>query len=142
MLLPMPVYSKHFTLEEAREILPEVRQRLRRLQSCVVTLEKQGFRFGPEPIAVEVEGGFSKNGNGKHSFPIEYLEMLKLFQEFGELGIEVKSPSDGLIDFPAFTPDGEEVYLCYLEGEADILYWHTLDGGFSGRRPLAGTFTD
>ena len=31
---------------------------------------------------------------------------------------------------------GEEALLCWHLGEDDIRYWHTVDGGFAGRRPL------
>ena len=138
----MPLHEKHFTLAEARALLNEVRPRVRRLQECVTLLERKGFRFfGSSPVAIELnEIGFSKNGNGKHTFPIEYLELLRLLTELGTMGIQVKSLAEGLIDFPAIAPWGEEVYLCYLEGEADILFWHPLEGGFQGRQPVDGTF--
>jgi hypothetical protein len=32
--------------------------------------------------------------------------------------------------------DGREVYLCWLVGEPGIAWWHDLDAGFGGRRPL------
>ncbi len=59
----------------------------------------------------------------------EYVEELR------QLGAEPKSGVDGIIDFPAML-DGELVYLCWKLGEAEILYWHALDAGFSTRRLL------
>jgi hypothetical protein len=41
----------------------------------------------------------------------------------------------GLIDFPAIR-DEQEVYLCWVEGEDEIAYWHDLDAGFAGRQEL------
>ncbi len=41
----------------------------------------------------------------------------------------------GLIDFPAIR-DGREVYLCWIDGEEDIAFWHELDAGYGGRQPL------
>jgi hypothetical protein len=41
----------------------------------------------------------------------------------------------GLVDFPAMR-DGHEVYLCWEEGEDEIGYWHDLEAGYGGRRPL------
>ena len=52
-----------------------------------------------------------------------------------EVGAQVKDLDAGLLDFPALRR-GEEVLLCWHLGEDDVRYWHALDGGFAGRRPL------
>jgi hypothetical protein len=52
-----------------------------------------------------------------------------------ELGALVKDVDRGLVDFPALR-DGEEVLLCWRVGEDEIGFWHPVDEGFSGRRPL------
>ena len=33
-------------------------------------------------------------------------------------------------------PDGSLVLLCWRLGEEAVTSWHTLDGGFAGRKPL------
>jgi hypothetical protein len=43
--------------------------------------------------------------------------------------------STGLVDFRTMR-DGRAVYLCWRLGEDAIRYWHELDAGFAGRRPL------
>src|SRR3954466_10440836 len=61
-------------------------------------------------------------------------------------GVQVKAPARGLADFPVArrllaSPaerDGEVVLLCWRVGEREIGWWHTVDDGFAGRRPLAG----
>jgi hypothetical protein len=50
-------------------------------------------------------------------------------------GAVVKDPDTGLIDFPALR-QGEEVCLCWRVGEDAIEYWHGLEEGFAGRKPL------
>jgi hypothetical protein len=52
-----------------------------------------------------------------------------------DLGVELKDPAMGLIDFLALR-DGREVYLCWRLGETAIDYWHETDTGFAGRQPL------
>ena len=52
-------------------------------------------------------------------------------------GIEVKDLSSGLVDFYALQ-DGEVVLLCWRSGEREVGFYHTLTGGFAGRRPLPG----
>ena len=53
-----------------------------------------------------------------------------------ELEIVVRDIDRGLIDFPALH-DGREVYLCWELGEERIGFWHELEAGYGGRRPLA-----
>ena len=47
----------------------------------------------------------------------------------------VKDLDRGLVDFPALR-DGEEVLLCWQVGEGEVAYWHGLEEGFAGRKPL------
>jgi hypothetical protein len=51
------------------------------------------------------------------------------------LGGEVKDIDLGLVDFPG-TRNGEEILLCWKLGEKSIGYWHSVDGGFSSRKPI------
>jgi hypothetical protein len=50
-------------------------------------------------------------------------------------GIEIKDLSTGLIDFYA-KRGTEVVFLCWKKGEAAVGFWHTLQGGFAGRKPI------
>jgi hypothetical protein len=52
------------------------------------------------------------------------------------LGVIVKDADRGLVDFPALRENGEEVLLCWQVGEDEIAYWHGLEEGFAGRKPL------
>ena len=52
-----------------------------------------------------------------------------------ELGIVLRDPARGLIDFPA-THLGRQVQLCWQLGEDDLGWWHFPDEGFAGRHPL------
>jgi hypothetical protein len=52
-----------------------------------------------------------------------------------DAGVQVKDLDEGLLDFPA-RRDGEEVLLCWRVGEPEVAYWHGLDEGFAGRKPL------
>jgi hypothetical protein len=50
-------------------------------------------------------------------------------------GIEIKDIATGLCDF--YAKRGEEtVYLCWKKGEEEVAFWHTLEGGFAGRKPM------
>ena len=52
-----------------------------------------------------------------------------------ERGILVRSIDKPLVDFPSMR-EGREIYLCWLDGETDIAFWHETDAGFAGRKPL------
>lgn len=50
-------------------------------------------------------------------------------------GIEIKDLDKGLVDFYA-RRGSEVVYLCWCKGEKQVAFWHTLQGGFPGRKPI------
>lgn len=52
-----------------------------------------------------------------------------------QAGCVVKDLDVGLVDFPSVVND-EQVYLCWKLGEERIRYWHRMDEGFAGRKPL------
>lgn len=58
-----------------------------------------------------------------------------LVEELADLGVELKSLPDGLIDFPSIR-DGRRIYLCWKYDEPQVEYWHELDAGFSGRQEI------
>ncbi|MBI4465866.1 MAG: DUF2203 domain-containing protein [Acidobacteria bacterium] len=55
--------------------------------------------------------------------------------EIERTGCVVKDLDLGLVDFRSIVND-EHVYLCWKLGEERIRYWHRLDEGFAGRKPL------
>jgi hypothetical protein len=67
--------------------------------------------------------------------------VLEYVKELRELGIETKSVTEGLVDFPAIL-HGRMVYLCWKLGEPEVGFWHETDAGFRGRQPLAATGPD
>jgi hypothetical protein len=84
------------------------------------------------------------NGHGNAAREYEQLseqleeetrEMVACAGEIQALGAVVKDLELGLVDFPSLR-DGEDVYLCWRVGEDAIGFWHPVDEGFAGRRPL------
>ncbi len=56
-------------------------------------------------------------------------------EQIESTGCVVKDLDAGLLDFPAILND-EEVYLCWRLGEDRIRFYHGMDEGFAGRKPL------
>ena len=50
-------------------------------------------------------------------------------------GAQVKGFAPLLLDYPG-ERDGVDVLWCWLEGEPDITWYHRIDTGFAGRRPI------
>jgi hypothetical protein len=51
------------------------------------------------------------------------------------LGLTLRDIEKGLVDVPALA-SGRQIWLCWRLGETSIGWWHGLDSGFDGRRPL------
>jgi hypothetical protein len=59
----------------------------------------------------------------------------ELMTEVQQTGAELKGVAPLLVDFAADL-DGVPVLLCWLEGEAELAWYHRADLGFAGRRRL------
>jgi hypothetical protein len=130
---------KTFTAQEANAMLPLVRaivSDLVRLSRDVQERRERlavlgGGRLGrpSDPYQEErtqMEDELDKDTRQLH----EYV------RELERLGVEPKSATDGLVDFPSML-EGRMVYLCWRLGEPEVLYWHELDAGYRGRQSLA-----
>lgn len=59
--------------------------------------------------------------------------------EMEAIGVQVKDLDKGLLDFPCLI-DGRTVLLCWKLGEKEIGFWHSIEDGFAGRKPLDPRF--
>jgi len=127
-----------FTLDEANGLLQWLESQLQRIRSLQIDLSDLNRQL--QVLAQEVRG----NGHGGVARKVEAkrkelnaLETLlhTLTQGVEDRGILLKDLDRGLVDFPALR-EGREVYLCWLLGETTIEFWHDVDTGFAGRRPL------
>jgi hypothetical protein len=50
-------------------------------------------------------------------------------------GVTLRDIGMGLVDIPALA-SGRPIWLCWKLGEDDIAWWHELDTGLAGRKPL------
>ncbi|HET7236284.1 MAG TPA: DUF2203 domain-containing protein [Actinomycetota bacterium] len=118
-----------YSVEEADALLPELRHRLERIRDARQTMLRH---------AEVVRARVVDDGGGAHPGPgyVEATETLRAeIQRLAEEEIVLRDPQTGLVDFPG-EREGERVWLCWLLGEERVAYWHPLDTGFAGRRPL------
>jgi hypothetical protein len=124
------MHSKHFTLDEANDLLDKYKPELEIMVELKKKLDKKGY----DVYNHQYFGGAGPNGTG--SFPPEMEKLIDIIKRVSAEGILVKGLDNGLIDFPHFRNNGEEVYLCWQYGEGEILYWHRIADGFAGRRNI------
>jgi hypothetical protein len=117
-----------WTLEEALAALPQVRVLVQRLRVLADNEPSSDHPAGMAPV--------SGNGHGPGN-QRERTELREVLEELTDLGIIVRDPARGLIDFPAQTADGRTYLLCWLDGEDSIDWWHWPEDGFGGRTPLS-----
>ncbi len=123
-------FSKHYTLEEARALLPRVRQwldELGLLQERLKTLDKS--------VGSLVSKGDDAGGPSVNQLARTLADCKTILQRFRFRQIQIKDLSRGLIDFPSLR-DGREIFLCWEKDEDDIEYWHDLESGYAGRERL------
>lgn len=123
-------FSKHYTIDEARALLPRIRQWLLLLEACQPRLQ----------VLDERVAALLKNGDDAGGEPVNQLiktlaKCQQILQEFRRRQIQVKDLRRGLLDFPALR-EGREVFLCWEKDEEDIEFWHDLESGYGGREKL------
>jgi len=123
---------KLFTIAEANASLSEITPKLVSIQNLYVRIES----LRAEARAAAEASHFGGGMEGGTGYVNTLYQIGKLTTEIYELGIELKDPAIGLIDFPSMR--GERiVLLCWKLGEGDeVAWWHETDTGFSGRKPL------
>jgi hypothetical protein len=132
-----------WTLPEANAAIPRVREwveegrrhldTMREAEAQVQDIEIVWGEKAKEPSCPDHEDYVA--WQAKRAAAMDELAGISL--RFQALGCEVKDLDEGLVDFRGRV--GEEyVYLCWKYGEADIKFWHALEGGFASRRPIPG----
>jgi len=123
-------FSRHYSVEEARALLPEIRGWMVRLRESKRRLLESEAR-----VAGFLAKGHDVGGTLVNRSLQTAIDTHRILEEFRTREILIKDLERGLIDFPAFRED-REVFLCWEHGEEDIEHWHSLDAGYAGRQPL------
>lgn len=99
----------YFSLKEARELLPEIKE----ITKIYYT---------------EVEY-LAKHDTAENRERVEHL-LKEWVNKIVDFGVDVKGP--WLVDFDS----GDGYYYCWRYGEEDIMFFHRYETGFAGRRPI------
>jgi hypothetical protein len=123
-------FDKHYTRDEVRALLPQIRQWLDQLNRLRQELE----RFDKRLSGLTGQGN-DVGGETVNAWIRALADMQGILAEFQRRRIFIKDLSRGLVDFPAII-GGREAFLCWEQEEDDVEFWHDLDAGFGGRERL------
>lgn len=129
---------RYFSPEEANAALEEVRPLAGKLVAHRQRLQRA------EQERAELAAVIAGNGGGIDTQRLATLDtrmsrarvgIARCVNAIHGLGAIVKDLDSGLVDFPALH-EGKEVLLCWRLGEPEVAFWHGLEEGFAGRKPL------
>ena len=124
--------KKYFEIEGAEELLPQIEKILRRTIRLNKALELLSS------IEIEVYDDYSnlrritKSNKQFHKLSYEFYSNIEQLEDMGCL---IKDLETGLIDF-YHKFEGRDIFLCWKLGEKNIKFWHEVDTGFMGRKPI------
>jgi len=131
--------KKYFTVAHANATLPLIRAIVKDIVDLTRELQERHDLLSERHVIDEAHR--EELQEVRAAFERDKERLAEYCRELEELGIELKDPRTGLIDFPCWM-DNREVYLCWRLGEADVAYWHELDAGFAGRQRLTKDLAD
>jgi hypothetical protein len=127
-----------FTPEQANALLDELQPLVGALVAAKQALDEAQEQR--DDLARRISG----NGGGIPPAELAALdtavetaaaELASAIGKVQALGVLVKDLDSGLVDFPA-KRDGEDILLCWQLGEDEVAFWHGLEDGYAGRRPI------
>ena len=120
----MTTDTKYFTPAEARRTLPLVKKIVKDILDT-----SREMRLLAEELngKVESDPDIQKLGADIESFLSELEEIGCYFKDWNF--------TIGLVDFPSVIDD-KEVFLCWKSDEDDIRFYHDMQEGYAGRKPI------
>lgn len=135
--------SRTFTVDEAQSLLPVLETLLRRAQDQGRRCAEIEFELEQLRQQIALYGGMHVNVTRAARRRAERDKALQetkdALAEVESIGVQVKDLEKGLLDFPCLL-EGKTVLLCWKQGEEQIGFWHSIEDGFAGRKPLDARF--
>jgi len=131
--------KKYFTPAEVKALIPELTRVMGPLMDAHSEARTIRSALQEEQDRIMVAGGgiLDRESWRKRTRRLEELtrEIERGIAAIVSLGGVPKDLGMGLVDFP-YLLDNKEVNLCWRLGETKIRFWHGLDEGYAGRKPL------
>jgi len=131
--------QKTFTFEEATTLLPVLRTLLERAMEGKRLIEDVEKELQDVKHRILLSGGLlidipemaRRRAEGDKALQ----DIKDALAEIDAIGVQVKDLDIGLLDFPCVVDD-DIVLLCWKYGEEKIQFWHGMEEGFRGRKPI------
>ena len=120
---------RYFTIKSANEALPSVIERFNNLKK-----QKNEIMKAEQELQSSVSN-FEEYMIQKQKLNSEMTKFYQLIEDLEATGVSLKGIDQGLLDFPSRRFD-EDVWLCWKDGETEIKFWHDMNSGFNGRKPI------
>ncbi len=134
---------RYFTISQAERLLPKVEARIREALFIKAEYQRAEDELRATQKHIMLSGGAvvdQAHVAGLKTTRDGTAEKLQaVCDDIQEFGCLVKDLDIGLLDFPTLYRN-EEVYLCWRLGEEKIRFWHQVDSGFRGRKPIDEEF--
>ena len=123
----------YFTIKSANEALPGVIEKFNNLKKQKNEIIKAEQEL---QIIMSSSDSFEKYITHKQKLNSAMTKFYQLIEELEATGVSLKGLDQGLLDFPSKRFD-EDVWLCWKDGETEIKFWHDMNSGFNGRKPIS-----
>ena len=123
----------YFTIKSANEALPVVIEKFNNLKKQKNEIIKAEQEL---QIIMSSTENFEKYITQKQKLNSEMTKFYQLIEELEGTGVSLKGLDQGLLDFPSKRFD-EDGWLCWKDGETEIKFWHDMNSGFNGRKPIS-----
>ena len=123
----------YFTIKSANEALPGVIAKFNNLKKQKNEIIKAEQEL---QLIMSSTDSFEKYITQKQKLNSEMTKFYQLIEELEATGVSLKGIDQGLLDFPSKRFD-EDVWLCWKDGETEIKFWHDMNSGFNGRKPIS-----
>ena len=120
---------RYFTIKSANEALPSVIEKFNNLKK-----QKNEIMKEQQELQSSVSN-FEEYMIQKQKLNSEMTKLYQMIEDLESTGVSLKGLDQGLLDFPSKRFD-EDVWLCWKDGETEIKFWHDMNSGFNGRKPI------
>lgn len=135
--------KRYFSVAEANRMIPALEVAFGRMlqinaqiRSVYRRLSDAGFAPSQEDFELAPAGAGQEVVNELATLRTLIDGLKDQIAALQRAGCVIKDIDRGLVDWYALQ-EGRDVFLCWELGEKEVRYWHEIDAGYAGRRPVS-----